>query len=346
MRDRCLKSVKLAMALILTVICLASIAWANESKRLILMETMPVPSVLEHSKWFQLQMEDMGYIPGKNLELVILKARGDREMTEKLLSAELRKGNPDLVVTIATLASQAAAKLLKGKDVPILFFQVSDPIGAGLIKKVNAPTGTNITGKVFTVSRNAKIEMLLRLVGQTSGSKPIRFGLIHSSYPSVLGDLRELKKIETERADLIFVPYEIPYRNVSGGLPAMIEATRKAVNLMAGKVDFWIEPPCPLGETREYTHALLLNSNIPIAFGTKLYSIKAGALMHISHNPEASARETALMADKILKGKNPGHIPVTPPSKFDLGFNLTTALKLGIVIPPDMLRLAGENVYR
>lgn len=348
MRDRCLKSVKLAMALTLTVICLASIAWANESKRLILMESMPIPSVLEHSKWFQLQMEDMGYIPGMNLELVILKAKGDRELAERLLSLELSKGNPnpDLVVTIATLASQAAAKLLKGKDVPILFFQVSDPIGAGLIKKINAPTGTNITGKVFTVSRNAKIEMLLRLLGQTAVPKPIRFGLIHSTYPSALGEIRELKKIEKGRADLVFVSYEIPYSRMPYGLPAMIEATRKAVSLLAGKIDFWIEPIDPLGETREYTYTLIQNSNIPIALGTKLYSMKNGALMHITPNLEASARETALMADQILNGKNPGQIPVTSPAKIDLGFNLTTTLNLGIVIPPDMLRLAGENVYR
>lgn len=346
MNDKCLKGIKLGMTLMFQVICWASISWADDFKRIILMETMPVPAVLEHSKWFQLQMEDMGYIPGMNLELVILRAKGDRELAERLLSAELSKGNPDLVVTIATLASQAAAKLLKGKDVPILFFQVSDPIGAGLIKKINAPSGTNITGKVFTVSRNAKIEMLLRLVGQTSVAKPIRFGLIHSTYPSALGDIRELKKIEKKRADLVFVPYKIPYRKVSDGLPAMIEATRKAVSLMADRVDFWIEPLGPLGETREYTHALLQNSNIPIAFGTKLYSMKNGALMHITPHLETSARETALVADKILKGKNPGDIPVTPPSKFDLGFNLTTALKLGIVIPPDMLRLAGENAYR
>lgn len=346
MNDRCLVTIKLAMTLMLQVICMASIAWADDFKRLILMESMPVPTVLEHSKWFQLQMEDMGYIPGKNLELVILKARGDREMTEKLLSAELSKGNPDLVVTIATLASQAAAKLLKGKDVPILFFQVSDPIGAGLIKKINAPTETNITGKVFTVSRDAKIEMLLRLVGQTPVAKPIRFGLIHSTYPSTLGEMRELKKIEKGRADLVFVPYEIPYSRIPDGLPAMIEATRKAVEVLADKVDFWIEPLGPLGETREYTQTLQQNSNIPIALGTKLYSMKNGALMQITPNLEASARETALMADQILNGKNPGQISVTSPTKIDLGFNLTTALNLGIVIPPDMLRLAGENAYR
>ena len=78
---------------------------------------------------------------------MILRAKGDRELVEGLLPAELSKENPDLIVTIATLASQAVAKLLKGKDAPVLYFQVSDPIGAGLIKKINAPSGANITCK-------------------------------------------------------------------------------------------------------------------------------------------------------------------------------------------------------
>jgi hypothetical protein len=31
--------------------------------------------------------------------------------------------------------------------------------------------------------------------------------------------------------------------------------------------------------------------------------------------------------------------------KFNLGINLETAVKYGIVIPPDILNLAGDNVY-
>jgi putative ABC transport system substrate-binding protein len=334
------------MALMLTLFCLASIARADDFKRLILIETMPVPSVLEHSKWFQIQLMEMGYKESQNLELTILKAAGDRRLAQRLLVAELEKGMPDLVVTIATLASQVAVKVMKGKDVPILFFQVSDPIGAGLIKKINTPTGTNITGKVFTVSRNAKIEMLMRLVGQTPVEKPIRFGLIHSNYPSALGDIRELKKIEKGRADLVFVPYVIPYSKVPEGLPAMIEATGKAIKLMAGKVDYWVEPMGPLAETAAYTKVLLKNSNIPLILGTKMESVKLGALMHVTPNIETSGREIGILAAKILEGLNPSQVPVTPPSEFDLGFNLTTALRLNIVIPPDMLWLAGENVYR
>ena len=92
--------------------------------------------------------------------------------------------------------------------------------------------------------------------------------------------------------------------------------------------------------------SVLEHSNAPIVFGTKLDSVKKGALMHITPNLKASARESALIADRILKGKNPGQIPITAPFKFDLGLNLATALKLKIVIPPDIFKMAGENIYR
>jgi len=150
----------LQLFLITLIIGLTSLGAAGDVKNVILIETMPVPAVLEHSRWFQFQLQEMGYEQNKNLKLTILKANGDRQLAEKLLKAELAGGNPDLVVTIATLASQTAAKFLKDTDVPILFFQVSDPVGAGLIKQINAPTGTNITGKVFTVNRDAKVEMV------------------------------------------------------------------------------------------------------------------------------------------------------------------------------------------
>jgi len=327
-------------------IVLVSVVSATDIKRVVLIETMPVPAVLEHSKWFQTQLQEMGYKEGENLSLSILKANGDRDLAEQLLSAELTKGNPDLVVTIATLASQTATKLLKDTDVPVLFFQVSDPVGAGLVKEINIPTGTNITGKVYTVSRDAKIEMIVRLVGPIIPHRPIRFGFMHSTYPSALGDIRELKVVEKARGDIMFVPYEIQYREVPAGIPAMLENVKNGISALEGKVDFWIEPLGPLGETSEYTQTLLENSTIPIVLGTKLDSVKMGALMHVTPNMEVSGRETALLADQILKGKDPGQTPVTPPSDFDLGINITTALRLHIVIPPDILQLAGENVYR
>jgi putative ABC transport system substrate-binding protein len=48
----------------------------------------------------------------------------------------------------------------------------------------------------------------------------------------------------------------------------------------------------------------------------------------------------------VLNGADPGSIPVVPPDNFDLGINLTTAMKLKIVIPSDLLTMAGERVFR
>jgi len=346
MKQNKMQTITLQLFLITLIIGLTSLGAASDVKKVILIETMPVPAVLEHSRWFQIQLKEIGYEQNKNLKLTILKANGDRQLAEKLLSAELARGNPDLVVTIATLASQTAAKLLKDTDVPILFFQVSDPVGAGLVKQINTPTGTNIAGKVFTVNRDAKIEMLFRLVSQIAIHKPIRFGFIHSTYPSSLGDIRELKMVAKRRGDIAFVPYEVEYRKVPAGLSAMIEDTKKGIKALEGKVDFWVEPLGPLGESFEYTQTILEYSTIPIVFGIKLDSVKRGALMHVTPNMEASGRETALLAGEILRGKDPGTIPVTPPSNFDLGINITTALKLKIVIPPDILQLARKHVYR
>ena len=70
------------------------------------------------------------------MNLTIIRANGDRQFAEKELQKVLKSGKPDVVATIATLASQAALKVLKDTDVPIFFFQVSDPVGAGLIKKI------------------------------------------------------------------------------------------------------------------------------------------------------------------------------------------------------------------
>ncbi len=160
--------------------------------------------------------------------------------------------------------------------------------GAGLIKETDAPTGTNITGKVYTVSGKAKIEMVLRLVGRPSSHKPVRFGYIHSTYPSSLGDLRELMKIAGTNDDITFVPYEIPHRTVPKGLPTMIEEVRKAIEQLKGEVDYWIEPTGPLGETMEYTKTLLEHSGAPIAIGQKISSVRrwpasSGNIVSISY---------------------------------------------------------------
>jgi putative tryptophan/tyrosine transport system substrate-binding protein len=322
-------------------------AAANDLKQVVVVVTMPVPACESHLTSFVAGLEAAGYKDGTTMTLTIIRANGDREFAETQLSKILAKGRPDVVATIATLASQAAVDVFKDTGVPIFFFQVTDPVGAGLVKKIGEPTGTNVTGRVFTVPAKVRMDFAMRLVSQTVPTdRPVVFGYVHSSYPSAMGDIRQLKAIEQQASDFRFAVHTVPYEKVPEGIPAMLATADQGVQALSDHVDFWWEPQGPLGEHPDYTRLLLDRSAVPIAMGQTMDSVKMGALMHITPDLEAGGREAAEIVAAILEGTDPGIIPVIPPARFQLGINLTTALDLNIVVPPDILALAGKNVYK
>jgi len=328
-------------------VVLFSWAYAGEQVRhVVVLESMSVPAVQEHTRYFRAYLNKMANGGnGFTYTFEILNARGDWTRAEKLLAGALAAGRPDLVIGNATLAAKTADQLLHGTGIPLLFMTVSDPVGAGLIEQIGRPGGRNITGKVNMIDRQTRINLVLRLVDGSVPGKPVRIGFIHSTYPSAAGDLRELLTASSSRKDIVFLPYAVPYRKMAEAMPAMLDDVRKGIAQLEDKVDYWWEPAGPLGETEDYTRTLLVHSRKPIVMGIKAKSVEMGALVHLSPNAEATGRGLALLADAVLKGGDPGQMPVTVPDRFDLGLNLTTALKCGIVVPPDILELAGKNVF-
>ncbi|MBI5061950.1 MAG: hypothetical protein HZB87_00320 [Desulfatitalea sp.] len=326
-------------------LCGANSAAAQE-RRVVVLESMRVPAVLAHSRWFTQYLTRTAAADHLDCPVETLNAQGDWARAEQLLREALASGRPAVVVAGATLAAKTADRLLKDTGVPLVFMAVSDPVGAELIDAIGVAGGRNVTGIVHTIHRDTRINLLMRLVGEAATRRPVRIGFVHSTYPSAVGDLRELRAAAQGREDIVFVPFQVEYRTVSQALPAMLEEVRDGVRQLEAQVDFWWEPSGPLGESTEYTQLLLDHSNHPIAMGLKAKSVAMGALMHLSPNDESTGHDAAMLVHAILKGADPGRIPARPPEKFDLGINLTAVLKAGLVVPPDMLALAGPNVYR
>ena len=100
------------------------------------------------------------------------------------------------------------------------------------------------------------------------------------------------------------------------------------------------------GETGRYRKdlaELAIKHRLPGIYGDRIYA-DAGGLMSFSSNWSDRLRRAAAMVDKIMKGANPGDIPVEQPTKFELVVNLRAARALGLTIPQSIMVRADEVI--
>jgi putative ABC transport system substrate-binding protein len=67
-------------------------------------------------------------------------------------------------------------------------------------------------------------------------------------------------------------------------------------------------------------------------------------LISYGFDPVEQFRQGAGYVDKILRGAQPGDLPVQHPTKFELVINLKTAKTLGLTVPPFMQQRADEVI--
>ena len=94
---------------------------------------------------------------------------------------------------------------------------------------------------------------------------------------------------------------------------------------------------------RDLIIALAARHRLPAVYPIRYFAASGGLFSYGSDLADIF-RRAASYVDRILKGVNPGDLPVQAPSKFELVINLKTAKALGLTVPPLMLARADEVI--
>jgi len=89
---------------------------------------------------------------------------------------------------------------------------------------------------------------------------------------------------------------------------------------------------------------LAVKSRLPGIYGNRYYVEAGGLMSYGTANPDDQYRRAAIYVDKILKGANPGELPVERPTKLELVINLKTAKQIGLTVPPNVLARADRVI--
>ena len=217
------------------------------------------------------------------------------------------------------------------RTVPIVFANVTDPVGAGFVDSLARPGG-NATGfTVFEYGISGKwLELLKEIAPRVTRAAVLRdpalaagigqFGAIQSVAPSFgveLSPVNVRDAGEIERAVTAFA------RASNGGL--IVTASALAI------------------VHRDLIIALAARHRLPAVYSIPLF-VTAGGLISYGPDVDRPAPACGRYVDRILKGEKPADLPVQAPTKYEMAINLKTAKALGLDVPPTLLARADEVI--
>ena len=192
--------------------------------------------------------------------------------------------------------------------------------------------GGNFTGATYmSYELNAKRVELLREAFPHVARVAILSNPLHP------GAQRELKESE-QGADRLGLGLSFAQMQSAAEVQPALERIRAA-----GAEAMIVLPDGLVMQHRKQIIEFAALQRIPVISGWSEFA-KSGGTMTYGPNLQASFERLAVYVDKILKGANPGELPVEQPTKFELVINLKAAKAIGLDVPPMLLGRADEVI--
>ena len=277
---------------------------------------------------FQQVLQQLGWSDRRNMRIDTRWGRNDVDR-DRGYAAELVALGPDVILASGTLSVAALQRVTR--SVPIVFVEVSDPVGAGFVDTLARPGGNTTGFMLFEYSLSGKwLELLKQIAPRVTRAAVLRdsanpagiaqFGAIRSTASSLEVDVSPINVRdagEIERAVAAFA------RTANGGMI--------------------VAPSASVSVHRDLIITLAARYKLPAAYAFHL-DVTDGGL--ISYGPDRvdEYRRAAGYVDRILKGEKPADLPVQAPTKYELVINLKTAKVLGLTVPQTLQASADEVI--
>ena len=289
-------------------------------------ENDPVASVLNAT--FLKELRQSGWTVGNNIRIETRWA-GNRSDDIRRHVAELVALTPDVILANGT--STLGPLLQVSRTIPIVFVQVTDPVGSGYVESLAKPGG-NATG--FSTNEYGVSGKWLEVLKQIAPSVT-RAGVIRN--PAVRSGSGQFGAIQAVAPYLRMEVTPIDVRD-----PAEMDRT---VAAFAGSPNggLIITANGAAVVHRSLIIAMAARHKLPTVYWQRHF-VEAGGLVSYGDDGTDQYRRAAEYVDRILKGEKPSDLPVQAPTKIQTVINLKTAKALGLEIPPTILARADEVI--
>jgi putative ABC transport system substrate-binding protein len=272
-------------------------------------------------------LENGGFVRGKTVDVKIESAQANPALASQI-SSKFANQYPDLMICVGTISAQSALKYANDGRTKMIFSSITDPIGAGLVKKLDKING-NVTG----VSNFVPIEPQLELMKKIQPSVR-RLGVVYN-----VGEINSVSAIERLQA----VASRFDLTVIKQGVTKTSEISQ-AVTKLVSRVDaIFINNDNTALSCLPGIVSICNANTIPI-YISDTDAVFLGALAALGPNQYSIGNQTGKMAARIMGGVDISTIPVEFPEKMELFINMDAAKILKINVPPDVVAEATEVI--
>lgn len=279
---------------------------------------------------FRQGLEELGWREGRNIRIDYRFSAANPDQA-RAFAKELIGLRPDALVGNSTPAT--AALLRETRTIPIVFVGVSDPLGSGFAASIARPGG-NCTG--FTNFEPSLMGKWLEMLKEIAPGV-VRAAVLFNPKTAPGGGAFFLGPFESLARSLAVEAVAARVADAAGITDAFASIARAP----GGSVI--VMPDAFNTVHRKQIIAEAAACRVPVIYPYH-YQVVEGGLMAYGVDTVDLLRRAAPYVDRILRGANPGDLPVQAPVKFELVINLKTAQALGLAVPPVLLAQADEVI--